>query len=209
MESGSGEAALSFFARALSASVLLFAAAICPAPTAVGEPADSGSCNPLGEPNWCVGQPPSVWPVAEGNYTSPTEPGWVFFIPRGFEGHGCGIAPDGTVGCDAVPARGPDGTPVQAGQPGPPGSYSCNGGNCPLPPPGANQIVVSPERPARYVQSDVETFTRAVDVLDQGYRLVNGDAWCSVGYQGTVSCTAGKNGFTLAAFGVFFDEPLP
>ena len=146
--------------------MLLCAAAISPVPTAIGEPADSGSCNPRGTQLVC-GPATSAWPVAEGNYTSPTEPGWVFFIPRGFEGHGCGMAPDGTVGCDAVPARGPDGTPVQASQPGPraPTVATVETARCRR---RVRTRSSSARSGPRYVQSDVETFTRAVDVLDQG-----------------------------------------
>lgn len=158
-------------------------------------------CNPaapLGSADSCASQPPQTWPLAAGSYTSPQDSGWIFFRANGFDG-GCGISPDGTVGCDAVPDRGADGTPIQAGQPGPAGSYSCEGQRCPLPPPDANQIVAGPQQPAEYSRSDSPTFTRVVDVLPPGYRLVNGGASCVVGYQGTVSCTTGANGFTLSS----------
>lgn len=142
---------------------------------------------------------PGTWPVAEGNFTTPDDPGWIFFRPSGFGPGGCGIGPDGTIGCDIVPGRWADGTPIQAGQPGPPGSYSCGGLRCPLPPPGTNQTIASAQEPAHYVYSNPSNFTREVDVLPAGQRLVNGNAWCYVGYQGTVSCSSGENGFTLSA----------
>ena len=54
-----------------------------------------------------------TYPEAQGHYTSPEDPGWVYFLsPPGYGGSrdgravnqfGCGIGPDGTVGCDAVP----------------------------------------------------------------------------------------------------------
>jgi hypothetical protein len=49
------------------------------------------------------------------------------------------------------------------------------------------------------VASDTATFTRDVDVLLGGHRIDNGNASCSVGYQGTVSCTIGEHGFTIAS----------
>ena len=164
------------------------------------DPGTPGDCDPTttGTTNSCANQPPQSWPTATGNYTSAGDSGWIFFRADGFAG-GCGISPDGTVGCDAVPARQSDGTPIQAGQPGPAGSYSCEGQRCPLPPPDANQIVAGPQRPAEYTQSVTQTFTRTVDVLRPGYRLVNGNASCYVGYQGTVSCSTGGNGFTLSS----------
>ncbi|MGI9163658.1 MAG: hypothetical protein ACR2JI_12170 [Mycobacterium sp.] len=170
--------------RAVAVLGLVSAATVGASPTATAEPADPGS-----------------WPVAQGDFTTPADPGWIFFRPMGFEGGGCGIGPDGTVGCDIVPGRWPDGTPVQAGEPGPPGFYSCGGRDCPLPPPGTNQTVAGPGEPATYVQSDAQTFTRDVDVLAQGYRVLNGAAWCAVGFQGSVSCSTGDNGFTLTAVG--------
>jgi len=144
--------------------------------------------------------------LAEGDFTTTADPGWIFFQPEGFGGNGCGIAPDGTVGCDIVPSRWPDGTPVQAGQPGPAGSYSCGGANCPLPPPGANQIVTGPEDPAHYAESATATFTRDVDVLVPGYRLVNGAGWCYVGSGSprSVVCNSGDHGFSVQALGVRF-----
>ncbi len=180
------------------------------APTAAAEP---GDCDPgAGQANACAGQPPQTWPVAQGNFTSPGDPGWVFFKPffgpAGFTGpkadelrsaqYGCGIGPDGTVGCDTVPSS--------ASSPGPPGSFSCGDSRCPLPPPGTNQTVAGPQEPAQYIQSDTQTFTRAVSELPEGYKLVNGDAWCAVGYQGSVSCVSGANGFTLAWWGGVLDK---
>lgn len=140
---------------------------------------------------------PSTRPIAEGNFTTSSDPGWIFFQPQGFGDSGCGIGPDGTVGCDIVPGRLADGTPVQEGQPGPPGSYSCDGRRCPLPPPGVNQTVVTAQVPAEYIQSGSATFTRDVGVLPTGYRLVNGGAWCALSDQATLRCVSGSNGFTL------------
>ena len=106
--------------------------------------------------------------------------------------YGCGIGPDGTIGCDHVP-----GNPFDN-----PDAYRCGGLRCPLPPPGTNPTVAGPKQPAEYVYSETPTFTRdGVGDLPEGHRLVNGDAWCSVGYQGSVSCASGDNGFTLAGWG--------
>lgn len=192
--------------RTLPALGVLCAAILVAAP-AGADPTAPGGCDPAdpgSSANSCANQPEQTWPIAAGNFTSPADSGWVFFKP-GFAEGGCGISPEGAVGCDAVPARWADGTPVQAGQPGPPGSYSCEGQRCPLPPPGANQIVVSPGEPAAYAQSDTPTYTRDVDVLQPGYRLVNGGATCYVGYQGTVSCSTGANGFTLSSVGAVLE----
>lgn len=155
-------------------------------------------CVAVLHPATAVADDPSTRPIAEGDFTSPNDPGWIFFNPTGFDG-GCGIGPDGTVGCDIVPGSWPDGTQIQEGNPGPPGSYSCAGRRCPLPPPGVNQTVVTAQAPAGYVQSDPGTFTRAVGVLPTGYRLVNGNAWCSLSEQATLRCVSGDNGFTLNA----------
>lgn len=179
---------MNLIARSISALGLLAAAVSLPcAPAANADPAS--------------------YPVAQGDFTTPGDPGWIFFIPTGFDGRGCGIGPDGTVGCDFVPARGADGAPVQAGVEGTAGSYSCEGGNCPLPPPGTNQTVAGPQAPGRYVHSDSPSFTRQVSVLPQGQQLVNGAASCRLSPQGTLSCTSGNNGFTLnAAYGIL-DRP--
>lgn len=170
---------------------LACAAVMHPAAIALGEPAD-----------------PTTVPVADGTFTSPGDPGWVFFRPAGFGGQGCGIGPDGMIGCDIVPARSADGTPVQAGVPGPPGSYSCESGEnyCPLPPPGVNQIVAGPQRQAEYAQSAAPTFTRDVSTLPMGYRLVNGDASCRLGTGSplVLSCDSGGHGFSIQAVGVRF-----
>lgn len=206
------------FARALSVVGLLAATVL--APTAAAEP----TCDPMNQgssPDSCAGKPPQTWPAAQGNFTSPTDPGWVyfkpFFAPAGYTGpkadsmrahlFGCGIGPDGTIGCDATPAMLPDGTAVQEGMPGPPGFYSCGGRRCPLPGPGTNQTVAGPQEPAQYVKSDTLTFTRDVDVLPEGYRLVNGAAWCAVGYQGSVTCSSGANGFTFTSTGGVLEGP--
>ncbi len=195
------------YTRALntvSALVVLAATAFGATPNAAADP---DTCDPdqgsFGEENSCAAKPPQTWPVAQGDFTSPGDPGWVFFGP-----YGCGIGPDGTIGCDRVPARWPDGTPVQAGVPGPPGSYSCGGSRCPLPPPGANQIVAGPQQPAQYVESATRTFTRDVDNLPEGFRLVNGEAWCATGYQGSVFCASGENGFVINTVGATL-EKLP
>jgi hypothetical protein len=197
--------------KALPVSALVCAGAILWSPGASADPTAPGLCDPATPPanaNSCLNQPPQTWPPAAGNFTSPGEPGWIFFKLNGFGGNGCGLAPDGTVGCDAVPARSDDGAPLQAGQPGPPGSYSCDGQLCPLPPPGGNQIVVGPQQPAEYAQADAPTFTRDVDVLRPGYRLDNGDASCIAGYQGTVSCSTGGNGFTLSGLYAILERPI-
>lgn len=186
--------------RVLAVTGLVGVGALGSASFATAEP---DTCDPqVGAANSCAVRPPQEWPIAQGDFTSPGDPGWVFFGP-----YGCGIGPDGTIGCDRVPARWPDGTPVQAGQPGPPGSYSCGGSRCPLPPPGANQIVAGPQQPAEYAESATPTFTRDVDDLPEGYRLANGDAWCATGYQGSVSCTSGENGFVINTQGAILDAP--
>ena len=114
---------------------------------------------------------PGTNPLGRGNYSSPDDPGWVYFTTD--SGQHCGISPDGTVaGCDAVTADAPSDT---------------------------NQTIVDDSgAPARYVQSDTVTFTRDVDVLLGGHRLENGRATCNVGYQGTVTCRIGEHGFTIA-----------
>lgn len=149
---------------ALRAAALTLTLATCWAPIAGAEP----------------------YPVAEGNYTSADDPGWVFFLsPPGYGNFGCGIGPDGTVGCDVVPHPVPisDEPPTDV-------------------PPDANQTVATPDQPGYYRHADALTFTRAVDVLPEGHQLVNGDASCLVGFQGSVSCTTGEHGFThYAVFG--------
>ena len=68
----------------------------------------------------------------------------------------------------------------------------------------AQRIGLPPKPPAPGSQGRVlvglRRATRAGD-LPEAHRLVNGDAWCSVGYQGSVSCVSGDNGFTLAWWG--------
>lgn len=152
---------------------------------------------------------PNTWPVADNaDYGATADPGWVFFVPAGGAARGCGIGPDGTVGCDIVVPRNDDGSVVQWGAPGPPGYYSCNFPgqeqlDCPLPPPGTNQIVADPWRPARYVQSTALNFTRDLGVLAPGYRLLNGGASCYVAgaSPGGVTCKTGDNGFHWSAAG--------
>lgn len=149
--------------RVLAVFQLLSAVALCAAPVAVAEPATP--------------EPP---PVVDGLYNSPGDPGWVFFLaPQSYGGFGCGIGPDGTVGCDTVP----DPVPIGSGSPQP------------AVPPGANQTVAGPQAAAQYRHSDTPTFTRDVDVLPEGHQLANGNAFCAVGYQGSVSCTTGDHGF--------------
>jgi hypothetical protein len=145
-------------------------------------------------------QPGGPYQVAQGHYTSAGDPGWIYFIPAETlsnrsepisgtrDGHpvqqfGCGIGPDGTIGCDAVP------NPVQMGDAPPT-----------VVPPGANQVIASPGKPAEYRHSDTLTFTRDVDMLTSGYELVNGGASCAVGWQGSVGCKTGEHGFTHYAY---------
>jgi hypothetical protein len=128
--------------------------------------------------------PPGVeeidsYPVAEGNYSSPTDSYGLFF--RTPDGRFCGIRPNrGPVGCDAVPGDAPAGT---------------------------NQTFVESGAPASYRYSGTASFTRDdVDVLPAGHRLENWGASCGVGYQGTVTCkTYGEHGFILnATYGVLW-----
>ncbi len=152
---------------------------------------------------------PTTAPTVDtAGYTTTDDPGWVFFRARNEQGTGCGISPDGTVGCDIYVQRNADGTAVDDGPKGPPGFYACNppgGGDyyCPLPPPGANQVVASPGQPAQYVHSDTPTFTRNVKALPEGYRLVNGNAWCYVSpaSPGGISCHTGDNAFLWSSWG--------
>lgn len=126
--------------------------------------------------------PPGVdavdtYPLAQGHYTTSDDLGWIYFKTP--DGRACGIGPLGApVGCDAVPYDAPNGT---------------------------NQTVVDSWGPARYAHSDTPTFTRDVDTLPEGYRLLNGLASCAVGYQGTVDCKSGEHGFVLSAlYGVLW-----
>ncbi len=118
------------------------------------------------------------YPIAQGNYSSPTDFYGVFF--RTPDGRHCGIGPNGgPVGCDAVPIDAPA---------------------------GANQTVVNSGAPASYRHSDTASFTRDVDVLPEGHRLENWGASCGVGFQGTVTCkTYGAHGFILSStYGVLW-----
>lgn len=146
----------------------------------------------------CTAAPAAAepYPVADGHYTSAVDPGWVFFLsPPGFGGvrngqavnqFGCGIGPDGTVGCDVVPD--PDNVEYDART---------------VVPPDADQTVATPQQPGEYRHSDALTFTRDVDVLPEGHQLVNGPAYCLVGFQGSVSCSTGAHGFThYSIFGI-------
>jgi hypothetical protein len=112
------------------------------------------------------------WPLARGRFTTPADPGWVYFrTPAEKEGvysFFCGIAPGGTLaGCDFVPAGAAEGT---------------------------NQTIVDATG-ARYVHSDTPTFTRDVDALFAGERLENGPAACGSTYQGAVTCRIGEHRF--------------
>lgn len=112
------------------------------------------------------------WPLARGRFTTPTDPGWLYFrTPTEKEGvysYSCGIAPGGTLaGCDFVPDNAPEGT---------------------------NQTIVD-STGARYVHSDTTTFTRDVDALPAGERLENGPAECGATYQGAVTCRIGDHKF--------------
>ncbi|ABK71643.1 hypothetical protein [Mycolicibacterium smegmatis] len=137
-----------------------------------------------GAPSALAEPPPGTdaidsYPLAEGNFTSPTDFYHVFFKTP--DGRHCGIGPNGgPIGCDAVPADAP---------------------------PGTNQTVVEyGGTPAVYRFSENPTFTRDVDVLPEGHRLTNWGATCGVGYQGTVTCRGyGGHGFVLAAnYGVLW-----
>lgn len=147
--------------------------------------------------------PPTMPVVDHAGYTTTTDADWVFFRAYRGGGQGCGISPDGTVGCDIAVDRNADGTVVQWGESGPPGSYSCGSRNCPLPPPGTNEIVAGPQSAARYAMSDSPTFTRNVAVLPQDHLIVNGNASCYVSSAspGGISCRTGNNGFLWAPWG--------
>jgi len=112
-----------------------------------------------------------------GRYTTPEDPGWVFFKTESIKGgpsHFCGMGPNGTVaGCDLVPGKD---VPV-----------------------GMNQTVVEAGSPAHYVHSDKPTFTRDVDALLEGHRLDNGQASCGRGYQGTIQCVIGAHSFVVSS----------
>ena len=111
------------------------------------------------------------YPLARGRYTTEDDAGWVFFKTE--SGQACGIGPNGTVaGCDKKTMDAPEGT---------------------------NQTVVQDSAAASYVYSGTPTFTRDVDVLPAGRRLVSGGATCTVGYQGTVGCTIGDHKFVIAS----------
>ena len=118
------------------------------------------------------------YPLTRGRYSTAGDGGWTFFkTPNGW---GCGIGPNGVVGCDTVPG----------GAPTPDNTF-------PGAPSGTSQTVASSSEPGRYVHSDTPTFTRDVDTLPPGRRLENRGAACGVGYQGTVGCETGEHGFTV------------
>jgi hypothetical protein len=125
--------------------------------------------------------PVSDWtdPPAEGHYTTASDPGWIFlkiYVGRDRPDIGCGIGPDGTVGCDTVP-----------------GSFQIGDQPPTVVPPGSNQTVAGSEQPGLYRHSNSATFTRDVDQLPPGHYLVNGTAGCTLGYQGTFTCVTGPN----------------
>jgi len=70
-------------------------------------------------------------------------------------------------------------------------------------PPGANgrrsEHVGSESGGYRF--SDTPTFTLDVDIRPEGDRLVNGDARCAEGYQGSLSCHTGEHGFAFESIG--------
>jgi hypothetical protein len=113
------------------------------------------------------------WPLARGRYTTPSDPGWIYFRTPvekpGIYNYYCGIAPGGTMaGCDFVPK--------------------------PMAPDGTNQTIVDSSG-ARYVHTDTPTFSRDVDSLRAGERLENGAAACGMTYQGSVTCRIGEHMF--------------
>jgi hypothetical protein len=124
---------------------------------------------------WPWPPPPGIedingYPIAEGNYTSPTDFYGLYFQTP--DGRFCGILPNrGPVGCDSVPADAPE---------------------------GMNQTFVEAGAPASYRYSGSKLFTRDVDVLPAGYRLENWEAACAVTHEGTLICkTSGRHGFSL------------
>jgi hypothetical protein len=155
----------SFVRPCVTSAIAVLSAALVAPPSAAADPPPDGGRDP--------------YPLAQGNYTTAGDVGWIFFkTPWRESSFGCGIGPDGTVGCDAVP------TPTQIGDAPPI-----------VVPPGANQTIATPHEAAVYRYSATPTFTRNVDVLPEGHQLVNGDASCAVGYQGSVGCKTGEHGF--------------
>jgi hypothetical protein len=123
------------------------------------------------------------YPPGRGRYSTPEDPGWIFFRTDNPKAKACGIGPNGSVaGCDIVPKRnlGSDGAATAA-------------------PSDADQTVVDASAPAHYTYSATPTFTRDVAVLIEGHRLDNGDATCGVGYQGTVECVIGEHSFVISS----------
>lgn len=128
------------------------------------------------------GESVDTYPLGQGNYTTASDPGWVFFRTPASGGHfnSCGIGPNGDLaGCDVVPSEAPEGT---------------------------NETVVTPGEPARYRHSETPTFVRDVDTLPEGHRLQNGGTRCAVGHQGTVNCETarGEHGFVVAHYGILW-----
>ena len=84
-------------------SVTVLAAALAVMPTAAADP---DTCDPVpSAENSCAGQPMQTWPLAQGNFTSPGDPGWVFFTPFFFQAGSTGPKADGSR--RRRPARGP------------------------------------------------------------------------------------------------------
>lgn len=123
------------------------------------------------------GTGPGSYPLGRGRYTTPDDPGWVYFRTTDAKGAvpvRCGIAPGGALaGCDLIPS-----------------DVSTSAG--------ANQTVVDDSGPAHYIHSDTTTFSRDVDELRPGHRIVNGPALCWLGYQGVVHCQVGEHAFWLS-----------
>ncbi len=121
------------------------------------------------------GTGPASYPLGHGRYTTPVDPGWVYFKTDDFKDANpmhCGIAPGGTMaGCDLVPSE--------------------------MAPAGTKQTIVDGSGPARFIHSDTATFTRDTDVLAQGHRIENGPALCRWGYQGVMHCEVGEHSFSM------------
>ena len=135
------------------------------------------------EPEVRMGNGMESYPPGRGRYTTPDDPGWVFFKTDTPNGKACGIGPNGSVaGCDVVPEKNVGSDSAATAVPN-----------------SVNQTVVDASAPARYTFSDTPTFTRDVDVLIAGHRLDNGEATCGASYQGTVECVTGDHSFRISS----------
>jgi len=94
------------------------------------------------------------------------------------------IDPYGTIGRDRVP------DPVQIGLEPRPG-----------PRPAPTGAVANTSESGGYRFSDTPMFTLDVEIRPEGDRLVNGDARCAEGYQGSLSCHTGEHGFAFESIG--------